>query len=273
MMRQALNTARMASNDPAIHLKIVKQAAKLVPGLSLNQTPARLSQPVYDLAAEITCNKDPYRLAKRESNRIAMRLAPELKKSIEKSSDPLYSALHVAVAGNIIDLGIGHKFDIERDVLSIMKQKFAVDSTRIFRKELKRGKTLLYIGDNAGEIVFDKLLIEQILPMGVEVIFAVKSAPIINDAVMRDAKETGMTKLVKVITTGSNDIGVNWPNTSTEFKKAFATADAILCKGHGNFETCHDRHENLYFLLKVKCDMVAEEIGVKLGDIVFTKGN
>jgi hypothetical protein len=132
---------------------------------------------------------------------------------------------------------------------------------------------MLYLGDNAGEIVFDKLLVEQILSTGVEVVFAVKSAPIINDAVMQDAVETGMTKLVKVITTGSNDIGVNWSNTSRELKNVFRNADVILGKGHGNFETCHDRPENLYFLLKVKCDMVADEIGVKLGDIVFTRGS
>lgn len=235
MIRQALNTVRLVTDDPAIHLKVVKQVAKLVSGLSLNQTPARLSQPAYDVAAKVTGVKDPYRRERKQSNRIAMRLAPELKALIRKSFDPLDAALHVAVAGNVIDLGIGHKFDIERDVRAIMKQKFAVDSIREFRKELRRGKRMLYLGDNAGEIVFDKLLIEQILPTSVDVVFAVKSAPIINDAVLRDAEETGMTKLVKVITTGSNDIGINWRRTSSEFKKAFTTADVILCKGHGNF--------------------------------------
>jgi damage-control phosphatase, subfamily I len=273
MIRQALNTARIVTDDPAIHLKVVRRVAKLVPGLSLHQTPAGLSQPAYDVVAKVTGVKDPYKRERKKSNRLAMRLVPALKVLIGKASDPLDAALHVAVAGNVIDLGIGHKFNIERDVRNIMKQKFAVSSAKDFRRELKRGRKILYLGDNAGEIVFDKLLIEQILPTGAEIVFAVKSAPIINDAVMQDARETGMTNLVKVITTGSNDIGINWHKTSREFKRAFTTADVILCKGHGNFETLHDRTENLYFLLKVKCDMVADEIGVKLGDIVFARGS
>ena len=86
---------------------------------------------------------------------------------------------------------------------------------------------------------------------------------------MQDAKEAGLTKLVKVITTGSNDIGVYWPSVSREFRNAVAAADIIVSKGHGNFETCHDRPGNWYFLLKAKCEMVAGELGVKLGDIVF----
>ena len=196
-------------------------------------------------------------------------MVPELRTLIEQSRDPLDAALHVAVAGNVIDLGIGHKFDIEKDVRRIMKQDFAIDAVGDFRKELKGGRNLLYLGDNAGEIVFDRLLVERILPTGTEVTFVVKSAPIINDAVMQDAKEAGLTKLVKVITTGSNDIGVYWPSVSREFKNAVAAADIIVSKGHGNFETCHDRPGNWYFLLKAKCEMVAEELGVKLGDIVF----
>lgn len=272
MIRQALNTARIVTDDPAAHLEILRRVCRIAPGLSLNQTPAKLSQPAYYVVTKVTGVQDPYKRERKESNRIAMRLAPELKTLIRKSRDPLDAALHVAVAGNVIDLGIGHKFDIEKDVRRIMKEDFAIDAIRDFRNELKRGRKLLYLGDNAGEIVFDKILIERILQTGTEVTFVVKSAPVINDAVMQDAREVGMTQLVKVITTGSNDIGVSWRNSSSEFKKAFKTADIIVSKGHGNFETCHNLPGNLYFLLKAKCDMVADELGVKMGDIVFKHG-
>jgi uncharacterized protein with ATP-grasp and redox domains len=104
------------------------------------------------------------------------------------------------------------------------------------------------------------------------VTFAVKSGPIINDATMEDARQVRLTDLVPVIETGAGDIGVEWANVSDEFRRAFETADVILSKGHGNFETTEDRPENLYFLLKAKCEIVARALGVTLGDIVFARG-
>ena len=117
-----------------------------------------------------------------------------------------------------------------------------------------------------------KMLVEEVLKTGTEVICAVKSGPVINDATMADAVEVGMTRLVPVIETGSDDIGVDWDNVSEEFMQAVKRADIILGKGHGNFETCHGRPGNFYFLLKAKCAMVAREIGCQLGDLVFTAG-
>ncbi len=152
-----------------------------------------------------------------------------------------------------------------------MHRPFTFSAVDEFRRELGPGRKLLYLGDNAGEIVFDALLVEQLLATGTEVTFTVKSGPIINDATMEDAESTGMTSLVPVIETGSADIGIHWERCSQEFRTAFETADVILAKGHGNFETCNECPENVYFLLKAKCDLVANEIGCKLGDIVFLR--
>jgi uncharacterized protein with ATP-grasp and redox domains len=127
------------------------------------------------------------------------------------------------------------------------------------------------LGDNSGEIVFDKLLVQVLKDKGLEVTFCVKSGPIINDATMEDAHAVGMTHLVSVIETGSNDIGINLQNCSSQFLKALKESDIILAKGHGNFETCNDLPYNFYFLLKAKCSVVARALGVDRGDIVFKK--
>ncbi len=214
--------------------------------------------------------KDPYYEDKKESNITAMELANEIRKEIETSDDPIDRALHAAAAGNLIDLGINHDFDIRTDLHLLIDQGFAKSDLDIFRKELKRGKRLLYLGDNAGEIAFDKLLIEQLVSQHIDVTFTVKSGPIINDATMEDADTVGMSEVARVIETGSNDIGINWQAVSPEFMEHLAQADIVLSKGQGNFETCNQRKENIYFLLKAKCDLVANELGVKLGDMVFT---
>jgi uncharacterized protein with ATP-grasp and redox domains len=270
MFKQGLNTVRLVTDDTDTHLRVLSELGRHATDICINQTPAALSQPAYEIVAELTGIADPFNKLKKEANTTALTMLDSLRAMIRSTDAPLARALHIAVAGNVIDLGIlGHDLDIKADVESILNQDFAVNAIEDFRKELTAGRKLLYLGDNAGEIVFDSLLIEQLLEKEMEVVFTVKSGPIINDATMEDAEATGMTKLVKVIETGSNDIGVNWNNASDEFRAAFESADVVLGKGHGNFETCNDRRENIYFLLKAKCEMVAAELGVELGDIVF----
>lgn len=269
MLKQALNTARVATRDPAKQREVMNRVARLIPRISLRQTPAAMSQPLYGIVSDVTGIRDPFRAQKKETNRLALSLLPDLRRMVARAKDPLDAAVHVAVAGNIIDLGIGHVFDIEKDIARMMKQPFAVSALPAFRRELKHGRKVVYLGDNAGEIMFDRILVEQMLARGMDVTFTVKSAPIINDATLDDACEAGLMDLVRVITTGSGDIGVNWSRASREFKRACAAADLIVAKGHGNFETCVGRSGNYYFLLKAKCDVVAAELGVKLGDMVF----
>jgi hypothetical protein len=271
MYKQALNTARVVSRDPRVQLNVLARLTELVAKPSLNSSPAELSQPVYSAAAAVSGVKDPYRHEKRKNNLAALEVLPRLRLLVEKAKDPLDAALHAAVAGNVIDLGIGQKFDIGRDIVKVMRQKFAISDIARFRKDLRPGRNLLYIGDNAGEIVFDTILVRHLLGAGMNVVFAVKSGPIINDATMEDARQSGMIRLVKVIETGAADIGINWKNVSREFRREFESADVLVAKGHGNFETCDERPENVYFLLKAKCPVVAAELGVRVGDIVFKK--
>jgi len=267
--KQGLNTARLVSDDPAVHLRVMKELGRHIANLSDLGTPAIASQPAYEVVGAVTGVADPYARIKRDTNRAAMAVAEDIRSLIASSPDPLDSALHAAAAGNVIDLGIGHEFDIEKDIEAFMHRPFAFSAVDSFRDELGPGRKLLYLGDNAGEIVFDALLVEQLLATGTEVTFTVKSGPIINDATMEDAESTGMTGLVPVLETGSADIGIHWERCSDEFRSAFESAHVIIAKGHGNFETCNECRENVYFLLKAKCELVADEIGCTLGDIVF----
>jgi len=269
--KQALNTVRFVTDSEEVHHRLLTAVAVRMAEASLDQTPASLSQPAYELVSAITGVADPYQRLKQASNAEALVLLPQLRELVATAADPLAAAVRVAAAGNVIDLGIGQSFDLDKVCETILSQPLARDATDQLRQELGRGKRLVYLGDNAGEIVFDILLVEQLIAIGTEVTFTVKSGPVINDATLEDAEQAGMTALVPVIETGSNDIGVNWSNVSTEFKRLYDAADIVISKGHGNFETTNDAAANSYFLLKAKCEVVADELGVQLGDMVFLR--
>lgn len=268
MYRQALNTARRVTDDERLQARVLAKIGETP--FELNQTPAALSKPAYTSVNSVLGVTDPYRDDKKATNEAALRILPSIRKMIAGSGDPLDAALHAAVAGNIIDMGIGSPFELETDIHRIMGEPFAINHLEKFRSELRASSRILYLGDNAGEIILDTLLVEHMISLGKEVTFSVKSGPIINDATMEDAVTAGLPSIARVIETGSDDIGVHWDHVSSEFADAFASADLIISKGHGNFETCTGRPGNIFFLLKAKCSLVAAELGVPLGSIVLS---
>ena len=271
IFRQAINTAKIASEDQKVHETVIRTLAEEVKNMSLTQTPAAVSQYVYEIVQDVSGVHDPFKKIKKETNRAALAVLPKLENLVFSSEDPLKSAIHLAVAGNVIDMGTNFDLDVERDVLAIADQAFVIDDIENFRSEIGKGTSLLYLADNSGEIVFDRIFVEELLKLGAEVTLAVKSGPIINDVTMEDAEFTGLTKITKIIETGSADIGINWEKSSDEFKKVFLNSDVIISKGHGNFETLSGTDYNIYFLLKAKCECVAEELGVPMGSIAFKK--
>ncbi len=271
MFRQVQNTVREITDDPAVTLAVMQRLGAKVATLELNANPALVSKHVYTITSEVTGIADPFAEQKRESNAMALRVLPVAREAVMAAPDPFSAAIHLAAVGNMIDAGIGNPDhgDVETDIERMLELPFGIFDLDDFRSELGPGKRLLYLGDNAGEIVFDTVLVDLIGQTGTEVTYSVKSGPIINDATMEDAETAGMANFAHVIETGSDDVGIHFPNSSETFLEAFASADVILGKGHGNFETCNTRAENLYFLLKAKCRLVAAELGVNLGDLVF----
>ena len=267
--RQALTSGRMASAGEELQVAMLYRAMEALVGCPLELSPAELATRAIRAALELLDDDDPFRETKVRFNQMALELGQRYRERVEGASDPLLMALKLAVAGNVVDFGVGRKFDLEQTVEKVLGAEFAVDHSDAFREDLERARTILFVADNAGEIAFDRFLIER---MGEkEVYVAVKSGPILNDATLEDARQVGLDRLARLITTGSNSLGVNLEECSEEFKQLLWSADLVLAKGHANFETMDQLDREVYLLLMAKCPVVARELGVEVGDVVLVK--
>jgi uncharacterized protein with ATP-grasp and redox domains len=271
IIRQTIEIVRRVEKSEKKRQKILAAVVKKIAKIDIQKmTPPEATKYAHDEIQRITGIKDLYKEPKRQNNREALKLYPYLKKSVRKASDPLLMAIRLAIAGNIIDYGaLGEgEFDIKHTVKDVLGKKFAVSDYKRFRRDLGKAKLLLYIGDNAGEIVFDKVLVEELVKQ-VEVVFAVKSKPVLNDVMMEDARMVGMDKATKVVKSGSDFAGTIPSKGTKEFKRLYKRADMVISKGQGNFETLDREKKRIYFLLKMKCPSLGRASGFKAGDIIL----
>lgn len=267
IMKQALNVARLSTGDEDVQREILNAVMAAVRVSAFDASPAEESNVAYVCAAAISGNADPYRREKHEFNQRVLSMYDDLAATVAHSEEPLRTAVKLAAAGNTIDLGIGHRFDLEADLATATDVTFAIDDFPRFADEIACARRLLYVADNAGEIVLDKLLIET---MGVpEVTVAVRQAPLINDATMVDAREIALDDVATIITNGYDGIGAPLARVGGEFRDAWEGADVVVSKGQANFETLDDAGGNVFFLLKAKCEYVADELGVSFGQTVL----
>lgn len=267
-IRQALDAARMVSEDPAVHAKILNEVLQWACSVDLQQPAPVIGQRIHRRLRQIVGVDDPYRSAKDHQNRMAFSMLPDLRRRVELAADPFDMAMRVAIAGNVIDLGVPGSVteeSIRTSVEKCLSEPLAGDPAR-FRVDAEKARKILYITDNAGEIVFDRLLIEKLGPARLTV--AVRGAPAINDATMSDAIAAGLTEITEVIDNGSDAPGTLLTECSSEFRQRFNSADLIVAKGQGNFETLSDEPGNIYFLFKVKCRVVSEHAQIELGSHV-----
>jgi len=215
---------------------------------------------------EFSGNEDVYASEKDESNKKAKEMAA--KWLPEKISDyPFDLTLRLAIAGNIMDYGAPTNRDIEKNIEYVLKTDFAIDHSKTLQNEIKNAKQILYLGDNAGEIVFDKLFIENINHPNIY--FAYRGFPIINDVTIKDVKELEMEKVAKPISNGYDAPSTILEKCSQEFREVWKNSDLIISKGQGNLEGLIDeKNKKIYFLLMIKCDVIAEHLHVKKGDFV-----
>ena len=269
-VRQALNSAQLLSDDEKIHEDIFRKVLSETSEMDYYMSPPKMGQRLHRMIRELLNDDDPYRQIKESSNRLAMELYPELKMKIEHSSDPLDLAVRYAIAGNIIDFGANScldDFTIFKTLEFSTKKPLVPNTINDLRKTVNSVNNILYLGDNAGETVFDRLLIEQ-LPYE-KVTYAVRGRPIINDATYEDAKFAGITDLVEVIDNGSDAPGTLLDDCSKEFCTRFEKADLIIAKGQGNYESLSDSSGNILFLLMAKCPVIARDIGCDVGNFVL----
>lgn len=262
-LRQTLQVSRVATDDEVLHLAALRRVSELITDMDMERTPPENSVQVYRAIAEITACADPYLEIKQQSNEQALAFLPEFKKEVAASQDSLATALRLAIGGNIIDYGAMHSFDVDAAMERCLHAPFAVDHSRELLRQLcdlAKGAKVLYLADNSGEIVYDSLVVSELVAMGLNVCVVVKSGPIINDALLADAKACGLDKISRLLENGTSCPGTPLESCSAELLQAFENADLIISKGQGNFETLSESGAEIYFLLTVKCSVVGAHL-------------
>jgi uncharacterized protein with ATP-grasp and redox domains len=268
-IRQALEAARMATPDAADHREVLAEVARLMSELPPEATPVEMGLEIHRAIRKRTGDSDPYQEVKRESNRHALSLYPRLREYVEASPDRLKTAVTAAAIGNVMDFGANPDFDLEATLEEGMARGLGDSGFSEFARRIEDVDRLLYIGDNAGEIVFDRLLVEELSARGVKVTFVVRGAPILNDATMEDALDVGMDRFAEVLSSGVQGPGTLLGHCRPDFLEIFRRAPLILAKGQGNFEGLSETPAPLFFLLMAKCPVVARDLGVEVGDLVM----
>ncbi len=273
VLRQIISTARVAGADEETQRRIVVEGIKVLAEVDLNRSPAEVSFDCMKLTYELLGNDDPYRAQKAEQNRRALAHCERLANAVAESEDPLLTSLKLAAAGNIIDSGIQSGYNLDATLERILARPFGVDDYPLFRERLAVAKTVLYVADNAGEIVFDRLVIERLGE--VETTCVVRRSPVINDATRDDARQAGIDRVARVIDPGVDSLGIPLARCPAGFVGEFERADLIISKGQANFETLEEYGSDerfsgkMFFVLMAKCDCVARLLGAKTGDAVL----
>jgi hypothetical protein len=252
------NEAKSSFTYDMVSLYLSKRDAFLTP---------LFTRELHHILRSYTHNADPYKEEKKKNNDQSLSMFPDLEKVINQSEDPFATALRLAIAGNIIDFAASDNFDIQATIDSALLSEFAIDNSVQLRDRIKSAKKILYLGDNAGEIVFDVLFIKTIVHP--DLTFVVRGGPVINDATIEDAEYVGMKAVANVISSGFDAPSTIPDKSSQEFQKYFAEADLIISKGQGNLEGLFPLNDNrIFFLLMVKCNVIAEFLKVKKGSLV-----
>lgn len=289
-LKQTVIALKLAGADETLQKKVFSAVSEEIKRADVSRPPAWTTTFIHRKIREIL-KDDPFKDVKKRYNQIALSLYPELKKMVHSSNDPLWAATRLAIAGNVIDFGIFTSIDIKGTIERAIKEELAVDQFELFKKVVSSAQDILYLLDNAGEIVFDRLLIEVLKDMGKRIIAVVKGAPVLNDCTITDAEETFLTGTTEIIDNGSDAVGTIVEFTSPGFRDIFEKTPLIISKGQGNFETLStftitpenrrfsgdpflsERNLNskkIFFLFQSKCEVVSRELGLPVGSMLLS---
>jgi uncharacterized protein with ATP-grasp and redox domains len=261
--------------DDTLAKQIKEEVKKRSKNFSFEQTPPSVAREVYEYLAQQTGQCDPLEHIKQESIHNALQFVPFIEKKIRQNNDKLFTAIKAAVAGNVIDFGAKEQFCLEDEISKVFDTNFAINDYDSFAKSLEKHDNILILADNAGENVFDKILIKIIKRLDPEknIIYATRGKPIINDITTKEALQIGIDKFAQVISTGVDTPGLELQRASVNFKSLFEKAPLILAKGMGNYECLEQLNDKrIFFLFKVKCNVVAQSIGQDVGEIILKRG-
>jgi uncharacterized protein with ATP-grasp and redox domains len=271
-VRQVLDSVRMISDDESVHERVIRELLAMWQRVDMRQSPPAMAQQIHRLVRQITGVRDPYLEVKNRYNEFALGLYPELRERVERSPDPFETAVRLAIAGNIIDFGVNSNIEqhtVHEAIMRSLTEPLDLDALAALKQAIGRAKDILFLGDNTGEIVLDRLLLER-MPRE-KVTYVVRGGPILNDALMADAEVAGLTDIVEVIDNGSDAPGTIPETCSESFCRRFEGADLIIAKGQGNFETMNDTPKNAFFLLRPKCAVLARHLNCQLGRLLILR--
>ena len=272
-LKQSLEAARMATDDEEVHTIVIKEVLKHLESINFEKSPPELSREVHRIIRTITKSNDPYKKVKDESNEMVKKIFDHLKEKIKKSDDPLITSIKLAIVGNVIDFGTMNRFNVDDMIKNALERDFDDNDYPLFKKDLDKADSIMYLADNSGEIFFDRLLIEELKKKGKKITYVVKQNPIINDVLTEDTNEAGIDKIANVITydKGQNisTPGVVMDFASDEFKEKFEKSDMVISKGQGNYEGLSSTYRRVFFLLVAKCPLVANDIESSVGKLIL----
>jgi len=271
IINQSTKVANAIDADATLSNKLTSTIRDMSKDFSFNDNPPEIASYVYEKMAELANKTDLYDDVKALSTTKALSFVPLVKQKINSSTDKLLTATKTAVAGNVIDLAAAVEFDLEEELEKIYDVDFAYNDFEVFKKKLNEAKTVLVIGDNVGEHIFDYVFIEalQDLYPKIEFSYMVRGNPIINDVTIKEAREAGFDSLCNLVDSGVNTPGFAYTRANKTSKELFDTVDLVVSKGMGNYECMSPSHRGeICFLLKVKCEVVAASLNKKVGDII-----
>jgi uncharacterized protein with ATP-grasp and redox domains len=271
IINQSQKVADAIEADKELSNKLLLTVEQMSKDFSLQLSPPEIAADVYEKMAEIAAKEDLYDEVKALSTQKARSFIPFLKAKLQNSKAKLLTATKIAVAGNVIDLAAAVEFDLQEELDKIFDTEFSHDDFQKLTQQLESAKKVTVLGDNVGEHIFDYLFIEVLKELYPKVQFSymVRGNPIINDVTLKEAREAGFDKLCELIDSGVNTPGFTYERANSYAQKVFDEADLVISKGMGNYECLSPSHrDNICFLLKVKCNVVATSLGQEVGDIV-----
>jgi uncharacterized protein with ATP-grasp and redox domains len=271
LIRQAIGIAEMISDNTAAHSRIIPDILHCASVSDLKLSPPALAQILHRSLKESTGLKDPLEAFKKQQNELAIQFIPEYRDRVLSASDPLITAARFAISANGIVPGKHDTFSskgIKKTVERTMTEAFYGERDA-FRKSVENAHSILYLTDNAGEIAFDRLLVELISPS--KVTMAVRGAPVFNDATISDAAAVGLDEIVDIIDNGSDAPGTLLEDCSSEFIRRYRDADLVISKGQGNYQSLKGEEKEIFFLFNVRCTVTATQSGAPLGAHLLLK--
>ncbi len=274
-LRQAREALDLATEDDDLKIEIIGEIFEyLSNNFTKNSSSNKMGSAIHRMIKERTNSPDPYRKEKILGNKIALEFLPMFEMLLEED-DSLENHIKIAIVGNILDFGaLGLDFDPQDFILNNLNKELAINNINEFKEAISTHSDLLYLADNTGEIVFDKLLIEKLKTFGLNITLVLKEKPILNDACYEDAVAIGLDKMVNITTLGTDSVGIVYEESSKEFKDLFDRSKFIISKGLGNYEGLTEidlSGKDVFSLLCAKCSAIAKDINVCEKDNVLLK--